>query len=449
MMMLPVDKLRAALDETSTLPVSGRVTGVGGLLVEGTLPDARMGMSCAIRIAESGRVVPAEIVALRGDTVSLMPLESVGGVTIGSIIEPRGRQASVGVGDNLLGRVVDGWGNPIDGGPPIDVTRQMPLYPAPLNPMERGLVEQPLPVGLRCVDGVLTSGQGQRVVVMAGAGVGKSTLLAMMARATEADVTVLALVGERSREVKRFVESELGPEGLKKAVVVSATSNMAAALRIRAARVATSIAEHYRDQGKRVLLLMDSLTRVCMAQRELGLAIGEPPTTRGYPPSSFAIIPELCERAGMGTGSGSITAFYTALLEGDDLSDPIGDAIRAVTDGHLVLNRRLAEQGHYPAIDVLQSTSRVMDDVTDERHQSSARDIRRALADLREVEELITFGAYREGEVPHFDRALAFGPAIRGYLQQPVSELTTYSDSVGELNTLVSRFRAEETRGSS
>jgi FliI/YscN family ATPase len=447
MMMLPVDKLRAALDETSTLPVSGRVTGVGGLLVEGTLPDARMGMSCAIRIGESGRVVPAEIVALRGATVSLMPLESVGGVTIGSIIEPRGRQASVGVGDNLLGRVVDGWGKPIDGGPPIEVTRQMPLYPAPLNPMERGLVDKPLPVGLRCVDGVLTSGQGQRVVVMAGAGVGKSTLLAMMARATEADVTVLALVGERSREVKRFVESELGPEGLKKAVVVSATSNMAAALRIRAARVATSIAEHYRDQGKRVLLLMDSLTRVCMAQRELGLAIGEPPTTRGYPPSSFAIIPELCERAGMGTGVGSITAFYTALLEGDDLSDPIGDAIRAVTDGHLVLNRRLAEQGHYPAIDVLQSTSRVMDDVTDERHQSSARDIRRALADLREVEELITFGAYREGEVPHFDRALAFGPAIRGYLQQPVSELTTYADSVGELNTLVSLFRAEETRG--
>lgn len=448
-MMLPVETLRAALEQTSTLPVSGRVTGVGGLLVEGTLPDARMGMSCAIRIAESGRVVPAEIVALRGDTVSLMPLESVGGVTIGSIIEPRGRQASVGVGDDLLGRVLDGWGNPIDGGPPLDVTRQMPLYPAPLNPMERGLVDKPLPVGLRAVDGVLTSGQGQRVVVMAGAGVGKSTLLAMMARATEADVTVLALVGERSREVKRFVESELGAEGLKKAVVVSATSNMAAALRIRAARVATSIAEHYRDQGKRVLLLMDSLTRVCMAQRELGLAIGEPPTTRGYPPSAFAIIPELCERAGMGTGSGSITAFYTALLEGDDLSDPIGDAIRAVTDGHLVLNRRLAEQGHYPAIDVLQSTSRVMDDVTDERHQASARDIRRALADLREVEELITFGAYREGEVPRFDRALAFGPAIRSYLQQPVSQLTTFGDSVGDLNTLMNRFGADPTRGAS
>ena len=447
MMMLPVDRLRAALDEASVLPVSGRVTGVGGLLVDGTLPDARLGMSCAIRIAETGRVVSAEVVALRGDTVSLMPLESVGGVTIGSIIEPRGRQASVGVGENLLGRVVDGWGNPIDGGPPIDVTRHAPLFPEPLNPMERGLVDQPLPIGIRCVDGVLTSGQGQRVVVMAGAGVGKSTLLAMMARATEADVTVLALVGERSREVKRFVESELGPEGLKKAVVVSATSNTSAALRIRAARVATSIAEHYRDQGKRVLLLMDSLTRVCMAQRELGLAIGEPPTTRGYPPSAFAIIPELCERAGMGTGSGSITAFYTALLEGDDLSDPIGDAIRAVTDGHLVLDRRLAEQGHYPAIDVLQSTSRVMDDVTDERHQASARDIRRALADLREVEELITFGAYRKGEVPRFDRALAHGPAIRSFLQQAVSELPSYADSVGALNTIVNRFRAEESRG--
>jgi flagellum-specific ATP synthase len=299
------------------------------------------------------------------------------------------------------------------------------------------------------VDGLLTSGRGQRVVVMAGAGVGKSTLLAMMARETEADVTVLALVGERSREVKRFVESELGPEERKKAVVISATSNMAAALRIRAARVATSIAEYYRDQGKSVLLLMDSLTRVCMAQRELGLAIGEPPTTRGYPPSSFAIIPELCERAGMGVGAGSITGFYTALLEGDDLADPIGDAIRAVTDGHLVLNRRLAEQGHYPAIDVLQSTSRVMDDVTDERHLESARDVRRVLADLREVEELIAFGAYREGDVPHFDRARAFGPALKTYLRQTTSEGAPYAETVGALNTLVTHMRAEESRGAS
>jgi len=444
-----LEQLRDALSSTQTMPMGGRVTGVAGLLVQGTLPDARLGMSCAIRIGDSGQLVAAEVVALKGDTVSLMPLESVGGISVGSIIEPRGRQASVGVGPGLIGRVVDGWGAPLDGGPPLEVTRQMPLYPAPLNPMSRGLVDAPISVGLRSVDGLLTSGQGQRVVVMAGAGVGKSTLLAMMARATDADVTVLALVGERSREVKRFVESELGPEGLAKAVVVSATSNMAAALRIRAARVATSIAEYYRDQGKRVLLLMDSLSRVCMAQRELGLAIGEPPTTRGYPPSAFAIIPELCERAGMGTGQGSITAFYTALLEGDDLSDPIGDAIRAVTDGHLVLNRRLAEQGHYPAVDILQSTSRVMDDVIDERHLGSARDVRRLMADLREAEELMAFGAYRPGDVPHFDRALAFAPLLKTYLRQGVDERAPFAETVGALNTIAARLQAEESRGAS
>jgi flagellum-specific ATP synthase len=287
---------------------------------------------------------------------------------------------------------------------------------------------------------MLTCGQGQRMAIMAGAGVGKSTLLGMMCRNTEADVTVIALVGERGREVKRFVSSDLGPEGLKKAVLIAATSDHAPALRVRAARVAMAVAEYFRDQGKRVLLLVDSLSRVAMAQRELGLAVGEPPATRGYPPSAFAIIPRLLERAGPGTGKGSITGFFTTLLEGDDLGDPVGDAIRATTDGHIVLSRALAERGQFPAVDVLGSVSRVMPEVVSEKQRAEAMVIRSLLADHGEVEELATLGAYQRGSNPKYDRALAAYPAIRAWLRQPVSEARNMSESVQQMSEIATKY---------
>jgi flagellum-specific ATP synthase len=310
--------------------------------------------------------------------------------------------------------------------------------------MERGLVDQRLSVGIRAVDGLLTCGAGQRVVIMAGAGVGKSTLLAMMARNTEADVTVLGLVGERSREVRNFVERELGPEGRRRSVVVTSTSNTSVALRIRAAYLATTVAEYYRDKGLKVLLLVDSLTRICMAQRELGLAIGEPPTTRGYPPSSFAIIPSLLERAGPGltkTG-GSITAFYTALLETEDIADPIAEAIRAVTDGHVVLARKLADQGHFPAIDLLSSTSRVMIDVISDEQKDAAIVVRRGLADLEQARELLTFGAYQKGQIPAYDRVLELENELNDFLTQGQLENVDYEEAIATLVNLADKLRA-------
>jgi flagellum-specific ATP synthase len=406
----------AALAAVQPISLSGRVLRVSGLVVEGTLPRARLGMICRLMVRGEVEGIPAEVVALKEGSCTLMPLRGIEGITSGTPIEVVEELSGVLAGPQLIGRVLDAWGQPIDGGPPLRGLERVPLSPPPLNPMERSLVERPLSMGISAVDALLTAGEGQRVVIMAGAGVGKSTLLGMLARGSEADVTIIALIGERSREVKRFVEKELG-DGLKRSVVVSATSDTAVALRIRAAHIATALAEHFRNEGKRVLLLMDSLTRVCMAQRELGLATGEPPTTRGYPPSAFAIIPRLLERAGQGVGGGSITAFYTALLEGDDLADPIGDAIRAVTDGHIVLSRDLADRGHFPAIDVLASTSRVMSDVVDVEHRRAASAVRRLAADLREVKELLSFGAYKPGDVPRFDRALA--------LEQPLNELLT------------------------
>ncbi len=443
-MALPWDKIDSALAFARPIRVSGRVSKVGGLLVEGTMPGAKLGMLCHLMIGGVPDGVPAEIVALREGRAALMPLSGVSGITVGTRIEPGDHDPTVPVGDAMIGRVIDGWGKPIDGGPPIHAHERYPLHPPPLNPMERGLVDRPLSVGIKSVDGLLTCGDGQRVVIMAWAGVGKSTLLGMMARNTEADVTVCALIGERSREVKKFVGGELGEDGLRRSVVVSSTSNTSVALRLRAARVATAIAEYFRDKGLRVLLLMDSLTRVCMAQRELGLATGEPPTTRGYPPSAFTIIPQLLERAGPGTRGGSITAYYTALLESDDLGDPIADAIRAVTDGHIVLSRSLAEQGHFPAVDVLASTSRVMSEVVGLPHRQSAADVRRVLANLAEAEELQKFGAYNRGEVARFDRAMDMADELRRLLQQPSEEGVAFDVTRSLLLALGERIRKEE-----
>lgn len=421
-MSLPWPAIDETLGAVEPILLSGRVVRVSGLVVEGTLPGARLGMLCRLSVRGQADGVPAEVVALREGSCSLMPLRSVDGITAGTPIEPLQESPAVPVSERLVGRVLDAWGQPIDGGPKLRVLHRYPLQPPPLNPMERTMVERPLPMGIAALDAMLTCGEGQRVAIMAGAGVGKSTLLGMLARNSDADVTIVALIGERSREVKRFVVQDLGPKGLERAIVVSATSDTAVALRIRAAHAATALAEYFRDKGKRVLLLMDSLTRVCMAQRELGLATGEPPTTRGYPPSAFAIIPRLLERAGQGTGQGSITAFYTVLLQADDLGDPIGDAIRAVTDGHIVLARALADRGHFPAIDVLASTSRVMPDVVDPSHRQAAGTVRRLLADLREAQDLVAFGAYKPGDVGRFDRALALEDSLRSLLTQGAEE---------------------------
>ena len=447
---LPWEAIADNLASAQPIRLSGRVVRVGGLLVEGVLPGARMGMICRLGIRGYPEGVPAEIVALREGRVSLMPLQAVPGIRVGTPIEPFQVESSVGVSDAMIGRVLDGWGHPIDkpgGSRRIRAVQRYPLYPLPMNPLERGLVDSTLPVGVRSLDAMLTCGEGQRLVIMAGAGVGKSTLLGMMARNSDADVTVVALIGERSREVKRFVESELGRDGLARSIVISSTSNTAVALRLRAAFVATAIAEYFRDQGKRVLLLMDSLTRVCMAQRELGLATGEPPTTRGYPPSAFAIIPRLLERAGPGSNErgGSITALYTALLESDDLGDPIGDAIRAVTDGHIVLSRRLADRGHFPAIDVLKSVSRVMSEVVSEDHRKAAAVVRRTMADLEEVDDLLSIGGYDRGAVPRFERALEMSDALRAFLRQSSEEpVPTADDTCRRLFALAQRVREAE-----
>ena len=440
-MLLPQSDLAAAVRRARPFRVSGRVTRVSGLLIEGLIPGAHLGMVCRLQMP-GGDLVPAEVVALQGRTVSLMPLGGVTGITTGTEIQTTNEEPSVRVGAGLLGRVLDGWGTPLDSKGPLsrlDTPERYPLDPPPLNPLLRGQVDSPLSVGVGVIDALLTCGQGQRMAILAGAGVGKSTLLAMMCRHTEADVTVIGLVGERGREVNKFVRHDLGPEGLKRAVVIAATSDHAPAVRVRAARVATAVAEYFRDQGKRVLLLMDSLSRVAMAQRELGLAVGEPPTTKGYPPSAFAIIPRLLERAGPGVGQGSITAFYTTLLEGDDLGDPVGDAVRATTDGHIVLSRKLAERGQFPAVDVLQSTSRVMTDIVGPEHKRAAQTVRTLLADYSEVDELATLGAYKLGTTPRFDRALAAAPEIRTWLSQGEDEARTMDDSVAALHDVTAR----------
>jgi flagellum-specific ATP synthase len=433
--------------ETTPFRLTGRVSSVTGLLVEGTVPGAHLGMMCRLRRpgTKMSEAVPAEIVALRGNMASLMPLSGVQGIHSGTEIFGTPQQPQVTVGDGLLGRVLDGWGHPIDSLGSLSRSGQTYNYaldPPPFNPLERSFVERRLSVGVRAIDTLLTCGEGQRLAILSGAGVGKSTLLGMMARNTEADVTVIGLIGERSREVKRFVERDLGPNGLRHAVVIAATADHAPALRVRAARVATSVAEYFRDQGKRVLLLMDSLSRVAMAQRELGLAVGEPPATKGYPPSAFAIIPRLLERAGPGVGSGSITAFYTVLLEADDLGDPIGDAVRATTDGHIVLSRKLSDRGHFPSIDPLHSVSRVMPEVTTPRHMRAAMKVREIMADYREVEELVTLGAYERGTSPRFDRALNAFPVLQKWLAQETGEVADVNKSMEMLYSLVDRYGA-------
>lgn len=399
--------------------VHGRVRELVGVLVESAGPMARMGELCMIESA--GGVVPAEVVGFRGDNVMLMPLTELSGIRAGCVVRGQEKDLRAPVGEQLLGRVVDALGAPIDGGEAFDLHGAYPLNAAPPNALSRRMIETPFPTGVKAIDGMLTIGEGQRMGIFAGSGVGKSTLLGMIARYGRADVNVIALVGERGREVREFIENDLGPDGLGRSVVVCATSDQPALLRIKAAFTATAMAEYFRDQGLRVMLMMDSVTRFCMAQREVGLATGEPPSTKGYTPSVFALLPKLMERSG-NSDRGSITALYTVLVEGDDTNEPIADACRSILDGHIVLNRKLVSKGHYPPIDVRQSLSRSMDAVANRDQIARARRIRELIAAREEIEDLVSIGAYQSGTNPLADQALAAWDGIEKFLRQDKAE---------------------------
>jgi flagellum-specific ATP synthase len=396
---------------------SGRIVRVVGTLLEADLPGARVGEVCRV---EGGGI--AETVGFREQRALLMPFGALDGLRFGAVVETLGEMPSVPVGEELQGRVLDGFGEPMDGGASIAALPRRALHSSPPDPLARAVIRTPMETGVRVLDGLLTFGRGQRVGLMAGSGVGKSTLMGMIARRSAATVNVIALIGERGREVREFLEDVLGEEGLARSVVIVVTSDRAPVLQVRGAFVAATIADWFRDQGHDVMFFMDSVTRLAMAQRQIGLAAGEPPTTKGYTPSVFGLLPRLLERAGPGAGRGSVTALYTVLIDGDDLQDPIGDAVRGIVDGHVVLSRRIAAHGQYPAVDVLQSISRVMPAVTPARHQEAARRLRSIMATWAENEELIRLGAYRPGSSQAVDGAIARIDAIRGFLTQAVHE---------------------------
>ncbi len=415
------------------IAVYGKIVDVVGLTIEATGPPMHIGDLCFIRPPRGGESVPAEVVGFRGQRILLMPLGDMAGIAPNSLVEPMFRPQTVHVGLELLGRVIGSMGTPLDGRPVPACKHEIPLTASPPSPMHRRRITEPLATGIRAIDGCITIGKGQRVGILAGSGVGKSKLIGMIARNTNADINVIALVGERGREVREFIEADLGPQGLARSIVVVATSDEPALMRIKGAMVATAIAEWFREQGADVLLMMDSVTRFAMAQREVGLAVGEPPTTRGYPPSVYALLPKLLERAGT-SEKGSITGIYTVLVEADDLNDPVGDAVRSILDGHIALSRSLASRNHYPAIDVLESVSRCMMDITPETHRLLGGEIRRALATHRDAEDLINIGAYVEGSNPDIDRAIRLMPTIKRFLQQGISESTKLTEIQAQLH---------------
>lgn len=397
----------------------GAVEQVYGLTIESVGPDAELGETCRIvtRGGQAGQV-HAEVVGVRNGRLTLMPFGPIQGLAAGCEVEALGQGASVPTGESLLGRVIDGFGEPLDGRPLPAAVPRRPVKGRPLNPMTRPRISRVLETGVRSIDTLLTVGQGQRMGIFAGSGVGKSTLLGMIARHVRADVNVIALIGERGREVREFIDKQLGPAGLARSVVVVATSDQPALARIRAAHAAVAIAEAFRDEGRQVVLTMDSVTRLAMARREVGLACGEPPTARGYTPSVFAEIPELCERCGTADSGGSITALLTVLVEGDDFNEPVADLLRATLDGHIVLTRRLAQMAQFPAIDVLESTSRVMGDIVPAQERAMAQAVSRLLALLQQNRQLVDIGAYVAGTHPALDRALAVEAALCGFLEQ-------------------------------
>ncbi len=422
----------------------GRVADVTGITVVVTGLPAPVGSMCSI-YRKSGGQVEAQVVGFRDDRTILMPLRDTLGIARGHQVVALPGQARVGVCEGLVGRVVDGMGRVINDGPAVCYDAHYPLYrPAP-KALARPRITQPLATGIRVMDSMLTAGRGQRLGLFSGTGVGKSVLLGMIARYTDADVTVLALVGERGREVNEFIEKDLGPEGRGRTVVVLSTSDESPVLRVRAGFVATAVAEYFRDRGKSVLLLMDSLTRIAMAQRQIGLSAGEPPATKGYTPSAFALLPQLLERAGQ-TDRGSITGFYTVLVEADDISDPVGDAVRGVLDGHVWLSRALANKAYYPAVSVAESISRVMCDVVDEQHLAAARTVLRTIATWNEIEDLVNIGAYASGTNPEFDAVIQTRPAVQTFLQQAIAQRVTFAEARRQLVALAQQIEEATAR---
>lgn len=427
-----LQKYKDLLHKTDLVETGGKVLKVVGLTVESSATNVNMGDLCRIYASKGDRYVEAEVVGFKDQRVLLMPFGDMVGIGLGSRVVATHRVLSVPVSDQLVGRVLNALGRPMDEKGPITATKFYPVENHSPNPLTRKRIRDTFPLGIRAIDGLITVGRGQRLGIFAGSGVGKSTLLGMIARNAVADINVIVLVGERGREVNDFIEHDLGPEGLKKSVLVIATSDQPALLRLKAPLVGTSIAEYFRDKGYNVLLLMDSLTRFCMAQREVGMAVGEPPISRGFTPSVYSILPKLLERSGA-SDKGTITGLYTVLVEGDDMNEPIADTARGILDGHIVLSRNLASANHYPAIDVLQSVSRLMKEIVAKPHAEKAAEIRRSMATYRDSRDLIQIGAYKRGSDSSIDRAITLNPQIEQFLCQNVEEAPSFEASVARL----------------
>lgn len=420
------------LTEKTFVKKLGKVVKIVGLTIESVGPDANLNDVCKIISKEDeNRFVMAEVVGFKDKRILLMPYDNIDGIGPGSIVENTGVPLRVNVGNQLLGKTLDGLGQPIDGSELLAFSTY-PVEADPPDPLERNIITDPLPLGVKAVDGLITLGKGQRIGIFAGSGVGKSTLLGMFARNTKADINVIALIGERGREVREFIERDLGEEGMKRSIVVVATSDKPALIRKKAAQTATAIAEYFRDKGQDVLLMMDSLTRFSMAQREIGLASGEPPVTRGYPPSVYSEMPKLLERAG-NSGNGSITGLYTVLVDGDDFNEPITDTARGILDGHIILSRKLGHKNHYPAIDILQSISRVMSSIVSKEHKKAAGQLKNVLATYSEAEDLINIGAYKSGSNKNIDYAISKIDEVNEFLMQGVDERFGFQDEVQKL----------------
>jgi FliI/YscN family ATPase len=430
---------RAELDRIAPFRWTGQVTDVVGLLIESRGPASAIGDFCEIR-SFSGRRIRVQVVGFRDGRVLSMPLEETDGLQLGDTVIARSDDARVEVSPDLLGRVLDGFGRPMDGGPPLRACEAYSLHGIPVGPLDREPITEPLATGIRAIDAMLPCGKGQRIGIFGGSGVGKSTLLGAMSRHNSADVTVIAMIGERNREVRGFLENELGPDGRRRSVVVCATSERPAPLRVRACFVALAVAEYFRDQGANVLLVMDSVTRLAMAQREIGLAAGEPPSQKGYTPSVFNLLPKILERAG-NFARGSITGFFTVLVEGDDFNEPICDAVRGILDGHFILSRQLAGQGHYPALDILHSVSRLSSAVAGPGQLSAARQLRAALAAYRDSEDLIQLGAYVAGTNPALDAGIRMRPEILDFLRQDQHERSAAPATLARLEELAHRLQ--------